>query len=174
MNFVNKILHDREGSHCRKILLAEQNLKISGLLDEVEEYCREFNILDVTRVEILKCHIDYAVKTTSRTETWIGLTKSSKVLMRWTPEKNSNRDYFHFSKLESKLVFHLMVGELNLLTNKKREYMSRYGGTHCLVKVCGGEDEIGDSTKQLAEYLVALNRERIKKYNLPLIYFRHY
>ena len=66
-----------------------------------------------------------------------------------------------------------MVGELNLLTNKKREYMSWYGGTHCLVKVCGGEDEIGDSTKQLAEYLVALNRERIKKYNLPLIYFRH-
>ena len=144
--------------------------------------------MDVTRYELLKCHIDRAVKENSRTDTWISLTKSSKVLMRWTPEKNSNRDYFHFTKFESKLVFFLFVGELNLLTNKKREFMSRYGGTHCLVKVCGGEDEIdhitkcfgystqcpkGGNTKQLAEYLVALNRERIKKFNLPLIYFRH-
>ena len=67
--------------------------------------------------------------------------------------------------------------------------MSRYGGTHCLVKVCGGEDEIdhitkcfgyssvcptGGNTKQLAEYLVALNTERIKKFKLPLIYFHHH
>ena len=105
--------------------------------------------------------------------------------MRWSLEKNSNRDYFHFSKMESKLVFHLMIGELNLLTNKTR---TRFGGTHCLVKVCRGEDEIdhitkcfgysakcpnGGNTKQLAQYLVELNRKRIKKYNLPLVYFKH-
>ena len=163
-------------------------MEIRGLLQEVAEYCNEFNLPDITSEGLLKKHIDEAVKNSSRTETWVGLTRSSKVLMRWTPEKNSNRDYFHFSKLESKLVLHLFIGELNLLTNKKREYMARYGGTHCLVKVCGGDDEIdhitkcfgytakcpmGGNTKQLAQYLVELNKERIKKYNLPLVYFRH-
>ena len=39
--------------------------------------------------------------------------KSNKAIARWHPEKNSNRSYFSFQKLESKLMLALMIGELN-------------------------------------------------------------
>ena len=56
-----------------------------------------------------------------------------------------------------------------------------------VVRVCGGEDTLehvsqcfgysarpkGDgSEKSQAEYLIELNKERIKKFNLPLIHFK--
>ena len=82
----------------------------------------------------------------------------------------------------------LRIGELDFLTNRRRENISKWGSTHCFVQVCGGEDSLEhvsqcfgyestfnkkDSSEQAqAEYLVALNRERLKKYKRPLIYHR--
>ena len=72
----------------------------------------------------------------------------------------------------------LMIGELNFLTNRKGESMKKWGSTHCYTKVCGGEDSLehvsqcfgyqttpsGVPTEEAqAEYLVALNKERMEK-----------
>ena len=111
--------------------------------------------------------------------------KSNKAIARWHPEKNSNRSYFSFQKLESKLMLALMIGELNFLTNRREENIRKLGSTRCYVGVCGGEDELehvsqcfgylsnpsGDhSEKGQAHYLVQLNAERIAKFGTSLIY----
>ena len=93
-----------------------------------------------------------------------------------------------FSKLESKLMLALMIGELNLLTNRSKEYLKTYGSTDCLIKVCGGQDDLDHvsqcfgytarpgydgSEKSQAEYLVELHKERTKKFKLPLVHIRN-
>ena len=189
MSFINKLMVARETCKCRDILLAEDKLpNQSGLLDEVRQYCQEFEVPDVTEIPLRKDDLKDQVKRLATQHTWFPLMKSSKVVMRWDPEKNSNRQYFSFEKLESRLMLALRIGELDFLTNRRRENISKWGSTHCFVQVCGGEDSLEhvsqcfgyestfnkkDSSEQAqAEYLVALNRERLKKYRRPLIYHR--
>ena len=145
-------------------------------------------LLQFENVIIIKDDLKDQVKRLATQHTWFPLMKSSKVVMRWDPEKNSNRQYFSFEKLESRLMLALRIGELDFLTNRRRENISKWGSTHCFVQVCGGEDSLEhvsqcfgyestfnkkDSSEQAqAEYLVALNRERLKKYRRPLIYHR--
>ena len=116
---------------------------------------------------------------------WLKLVPSSKVLMRWTPEKNSDRAYFSFSKFESRLMLALQIGELNFLTNRKKENIRTLGSTMCFVKVCGGEDDLdhmsqcfgystrppaqGASEGEIANYLVELSKERNRKFKIPLL-----
>ena len=73
---------------------------------------------------------------------WRSLFGSAKIQVRWTAEKTSNRPYFMFSRLESKLVLAYHVGELNLLTNRPTESMKKLGSLECLTRVCGGLDEL--------------------------------
>ena len=86
----------------------------------------------------------------------------------------------------ARLVLAYRVGELNLLTNRPKESISKYGSTECLVRVCGGEDTLnhisecfgydakprGSSEQDLASYLRDLNRERTQKYGKPLIFVK--
>ena len=189
MSFINKLMTERENCKCRDILVEEDNLPgHSGLLQEVREYSEEFKIPDVTTVQIRKNDLKNVVKRTAVIRQWISLTKSDKVVMRWEPEKNSNREYFKYTKLESKLMLALMIGELNFLTNRRQENLKNLGSTHCFVGVCGGEDSLdhvsqcfgydstpsGDGSERgQVAYLVALNRERMRKYSRPLIFYSH-
>ena len=143
---------------------------------------------DLTRIQVLKRTLDYEAKNHCMNAMWRSLLSSKKVIMRWTPEKLSNRGYFMFSKLESKLMLALMIGELNLLTNRSKEYLKTHGSTDCLIKVCGGQDDLDHvsqcfgytarpgydgSEKSQAEYLVELHKERTKKFKLPLVTIRN-
>ena len=118
---------------------------------------------------------------------WFSLMGSKKVVTRWTPKKTSNRGYFLFSRLEAKLMLAYRVGELNLLTNRPKESVSKLGSTECLVRVCGGEDDLdhisqcfgyesrleGPSEQDQATYLRNLHKERTKKFGKPLIYIKY-
>ena len=186
MSFINKLMEAREVCKCRDILQAEDKAGKYGLLAEVRKYSEEYKFPDLTKDQVMKTTLKRQVKEIATRRNWIKVLASNKALARWTPEKKSNRAYFSFAKLESKLMLALMIGELNFLTNRRSENMKKLGSTHCYVGVCGGEDSLehvsqcfgysavpsGDgSEKAQAEYLVELNRERMKKFKTSLIYF---
>ena len=169
------------------VLQQEEKLGMEGLLAEVRQYSSEWKVPDLTSIQILKKTLDSTAKRHFMYEMWRSLWSSKKISVRMAPEKTSSRAYFTFSRLESKLMLARNVGELNLLTNRKGEYLKKLGSTECLVRVCGGEDDLnhisecfGYSTKpegdggekSQAEYLVRLNKERISKYRFPLIHFK--
>ena len=179
-------LHCSEVCKCRDILKAEDDAGHHGLLAEVRAYCEEYKLPDVTKDQVMKNALKNQVKKTATRKNWLQVLKSNKALARWVPEKKSNRAYFSFSQLESKLMLAMMIGELNFLTNRKAENMKKRGSTHCYIEVCGGEDSLehvsqcfgystvpsGDgSEKAQAEYLVDLNKERMKKFKTALIYY---
>ena len=161
---------------------------MKGLLDEVREYSKEWQLPDLTVTQVLKRSLDYEAKKTAMNRMWRSLFNSRNIQVRWSPEKTSNRLYFTFSRIESQLVLTLNVGELNLLTYRKNESIKKYGTTGCLIQVCGGEDNLehvsqcfgyqarpnqwDGSNKSTAEYLLELHKEQIKKFNMPLINFR--
>ena len=186
-SFINKLMQERESCKCRDIMVAEDSTETQvGLLKEVRAYCEEYRLPDVTKIQIRKEELKDTIKKKSVMRTWLTLAKSDKVIMRWVPEKNSNRAYFSYTELESKLMLALMIGELNFLTNRKNENIKKLGSTHCFVGVCGGEDTLDHvsqcfgykstlredgSERSQVDYLIELNEERMKKYKRPLIYY---
>ena len=105
ISFVNKMIHTRKSCECRDVLQeADNSLEYTGLLQEVREYCSEYGLPDVIQNQLLKKDIDNTIKRKATREGWLSLKSSSKVLMRWTPEKKSDRQYFSYNRLESKLM----------------------------------------------------------------------
>ena len=97
---------------------------------------------------------------------------------------NKRKYYFNKPKMEAKILFSYYVGEINLRTNRPREAEKKFGGVHCLVGSCGGVDSIphlaecpGYDTKaplnlreeDLAKFLLEIHRERMRRWNAPLI-----
>ena len=190
ISFINNLMHTRAECECRDALVAaEDSIEYSGLIQEVKVYCEEYGLPDVTVNQLLKKSIDQTVKREATTRGWLSLRTSSKVLMRWRPEKKSDRPFFSFNRLESKLILALQIGELNFLTNRKNESLKDLGSTMCYVKVCGGEDSLdhvstcfgyeskppgaGATDREIADYLVELNKERNKKFQSPLVLIRN-
>ena len=189
ISFVNTIIHSRrETVECRDVLLHENTLyPDSGLLHEVQQYCEELEVPDVTQIRVDKEDLAKKLKSNAFTNQWLSLTTSRKVRMRWRPEKIQDRQYFSKDKLTAKLLLCYRIGELNFKTNRRGEAIAKAGSTLCLGKVCGGEDSLEhvmqcdlydtrynghDSEWALADYLVKLYIERNKKYGEALVYLR--
>ena len=98
------------------------------------------------------------------------------------------RDKSHFSweKSKVKVLLAYKTGSLKFKTAWRIYNTKRGIGTHCLFNLCPNLDnlyhvqqclfyevkwkrEYLDSEEQLAEYLLQLNRERIKKFRMPII-----
>ena len=190
VSFVNGLMHNRKSCECREVITAaEQSANYDGLLQEVRQYCEEFRLPDVSVNQLLKRDIDNTIKKKSVMENWLKLKSSRKVEMRMRPEKTSDREYFKYNRLESKLMLALQIGELNFLENRKKTSIKEHGSTMCYVKVCGGNDNLkhvkecfgyeskppkaGASEKEMANYLVELNKERNRKYQSPLVLIRN-
>ena len=134
---------------------------------------------DVTVTRVDKDDLTKKAKNTAFMKQWLRLAASSKVRMRWRPEKLQDRQYFSRDKLTAKLLLCYRIGELNFKTNRKGEATAKTGSTLCLGRVCGGEDSLAhvmecetydtrysgvDSEWALADYLVKLYIQRNKKY----------
>merc|ERR1711936_857994 len=130
-------------NRCRDLLKAEQNsTPEKGLIAEVEEYCDEAGLADVSTVHLRKEDIKETLKTHYFRTMWLQTLRSSKVRCNWDDSRKATRGYSHLTKLRSQLVFSLKVGELYLSVNRKKEAYNLYGGLQCHVKVCGGLDDI--------------------------------
>ena len=97
------------------------------------------------------------------------------------------KQYWRFPKLESRLLLSYYIGELSFKDNKKREMTAKYGNTNCFygcnapdslehVKYCKKYDTQYESfyqdgtDKRFVEYLRALDIERWRKFQCPLVY----
>ena len=116
-------------------------------------------------------------------EVWDETRKSPKVPLQLR-FNNKRKYYFDKPKMEAKMLFFYYVGELNLRTSRPREAERQFGGVQCLVGICCGEDSIshirechGYQTKpppnfreeDLCKFLLEIHRERMRRWNAPLI-----
>ena len=106
----------------------------------MNRYADEYELPDVGVHYCQKEVIDETVKEAVSTRLWLETLASSKTFKHWTPEKTSNRPYFLRTKLESKLMLALRIGELNYKLSRKNESIKKFGGLDCWVKVCLGTD----------------------------------
>ena len=154
---------------------------------EVNQLAEKYELPDVGVHYCKKEVIDATIKEAVMTRLWLETLDSSKTFKHWRPEKTSNQPYFLRSKLESKLLFVLRIGELNFKMSRRRESIKKYGGVHCWVKVCLGNDgpqhvaecfgyesriKPGYTENELVDYLKDLHAERIRKFGQPLVYLK--
>ena len=151
---------------------------------EVVEEENSRNLETIQGFEVKIEVINATIKQSVMTRLWLETLDSSKVFKHWQPEKTRYRPYFLRSKLELKLLFALRIDELNFKMSRRRESIKKYGGVHCWVKVCLGNDgpqhvaecfgyksriKPGYTEKELADYLWDLHAERIRKFGQPLV-----
>ena len=143
INFVHEVCHSRAVNRCRDLLLAENSPTPSiGLISEVQAYCSEIGMSDMSQVSLWKEDIKETMKDHYFKVMWLETLRSSKVQCNWNPDQTATRGYSMLTKLRSQLVFSLKIGELNLSVNRPNEAKHLYGGLQCHVKVCGGLDEM--------------------------------
>ena len=123
---------------------------------------------------------------------WIIVTTSSllfNILLRhWTcVEFDIWFDFFKFMLQLIWATLYYYVGEINLRTNRRRESEKKFGGVKCLASTTCGNDNLdqishiqtcpgyrtrmsSDATEDdLGQYLVELHRERVQRWNSPLL-----
>ena len=189
INFVNKLVHIKGKGTCLELLRHQDRATPGkGLFSEVREACEQYVVPDVTTNFVVKETVDSSVKLAVSTRLWLATLDSSKTFKHWNPDAwSQNKPYFVKSKLESKLLLALRIGELNFKLSRKRESIKKFGGLQCFVGSCLGQDgpqhvaecygyearlKPGNGEDQLAEYLRDLHVERLKKYGQPLVYIR--
>ena len=186
-------LHKRSATIVKNHLDYEAETTPSfGLRKEIAELCKEFKIPDVNTTYILKEDLVRAVKTAAYRSVWESSLHSKKVLARWEPRETEGWNkpwYMAWSKLEGKLMLAFRLGELEFKTNRRGESEKLYGGVHCWYGQCGGLDEISHVSRcegynarpvevddgdprNLVNYLIQLNSERIRKWGQPLLFTR--
>ena len=185
INYVAALISNKEDGQTVRLLEEEEKLYPgSGLLAEVRELCERYELPDVTMVPVSPDQVKEVVSWNGMYEVWRECRASPKIPLHLTYNKK-RQFYFNKNKMEAKLLFNYYVGELNLRTNRRREAEIKFGGVHCLHGTCCGEDSVphimecpGYSTKpprnmsemELGQYLLEVHRERVRRWNAPLVY----
>ena len=116
-------------------------------------------------------------------EVWNETRRAKKVPLRLDYMK-ARREYFSQPKIEARAAFLFYVGELNFRTSRRKESEAKFGSVKCMARNCHAEDTWrhvrtcrGYSTRvpsgeipqeQMGKIIVALNDERVQKWNSPL------
>ena len=185
VNYVSELLFNKERSQTVQVLREEERLfPGSGLLAEVRELCVRYGLPDVTEVAVSTDMVRETITWEAMYELWVECRASSKIPLHLNYEKR-RQHYFNKSKVEAKIMFSYYVGELNLRTNRRKESERKFGGVSCLYGICCGDDSIphimgcfGYSTKppsdlseeNFGRYLMDIHRERVKRWDAPLIH----
>lgn len=181
---MSKTTVDKPNSQAVKLLREqERQYPGQGLLAEVRELCSQYGLPDATQDYLDPEWVKSEVKWRGMFEVWSETMKSPKVPLHeiFTDKR---KYYFDKPKMEARMLFQYYVGELNFRTNRRKEAMSKFGGTQCLFGVCCGEDSLAHITEcfgyrtrpppnlreeDLSDYLLELHRERIQRWKAPLI-----
>ena len=104
------------------------------------------------------------------TRLWLETLDSSKTFKHWQLKKTSNCLYFLQSKLESKLLFALRIGELNFKMKEGGNPSKSMG--ECTV---GSKCALGMMVHSTLPSVLVTSREhaeRIRKFGQPLVYLK--
>ena len=188
--FLNSLFHLKESGECLDTIKADHLVgDVRGIIDEVQEYCKEFELPDVTEHFVEPDVIKEKIKRKAMGELWQAHIFAKKPPITNIREDCKSRFYFELPKNKAKLMLCYEIGELNFRVNRKNEAKKKYGGTQCLVKGCVEEDswqhvqechgytsrlKKGWGPYDLINYMVELENERNRKHNRSLINFRSF
>ena len=144
VTFINDLLHVKGKGICLDILLKENEVEdTKGLINEVREICKEWDLPDVTksymRPEVLKAKIEDKLRREVLIES---LQSKSAPLHMIRNKSNQNRAYFTMPKDRARLGLAFEVGCLNLKANRRRESLKKFGTTQCVIPACTGSDSL--------------------------------
>ena len=186
-------LHRRKAVILKQVLQHEADLTPEvGLRAEVRRLCLEAGLPDVNTHPLCRRDVSDRLRDRAYYEVWAAGLESRKTKSSWEPRQTAlwNKPwYFCWGKLEGKLMLAYQLGELQLKTSRRGESRRNYGGVHCWVGVCEGDDELSHiaecpgytvrppdvkdgNPRNLAFYLIELNAERIRRWGQPLVFIR--
>ena len=190
ISWLNSLIHEKGFGTCLEVIKEEERkYPGTGIISEVRELCKKYQLPDVNETEVLKETIKERVWEKARIQLWDDMLTNYRAPYTNTYEKKG-KDYWSLNKLDARLVLNYKIGELCFKDYKRREMTNRYGNTDCFVSGCREKDTMkhvlrceGYETKiekypqdgrdfLLAPFLRALDMERWKKYNCSLIYRR--
>ena len=144
----------------------------------------------MTEVKVDKNLIKEKIYSHGREEVWKETISNRRVPFNDNHMKQV-RLYMRLPKYDSKLFFAYRIGELQLKENRRGEFRKRFGNTKCFADGCSEPDNIQhmvtcdgyentfkklgqemnpDIQLEFIEYLKKMDKERAKKYYLPLLF----
>ena len=180
INFVNDLINIKKSGMCLEILRKDEEAGgITGLLQEVRDYCKEYNIPDVTKEYVHPNTIKRKVTETAMKQLWTEIIQNPAI--PWCKRKYDlkNPEYDQEAKMIAKLSLCWATGAMNFKKSRRHEYMKAHGNLDCLVPGCCQEDSLDHvqtcygytvrpkedgNHEDWREYLTKLETERIKKF----------
>ena len=188
VTFINDLLHVKGKGICMDTLLKESEVDDSkGLINEVREICKEWELPDVTNRYVRPENLKEKIEDRLRREVLIESLQSKSAPLHMIRNKsNQNREYFTMPKDRARLGLAFEVGCLNLKANRRIESMKKFGTTQCVIPACTGSDSLlhimeecqGYSTprykdqgvcEEFIDYLYSVNRERISRFKTSMV-----
>ena len=186
ITFVNNLIHIKgRGQALRALREDDAKGDNKGLLAEVREYCREYDISDVTRWYVPPKEIRDRVEKRVMSNLWMTNVEARKPPLAPKREDCKARYYSSLPINKAKLALCYELGDLNFRASRKNEAMRKYGSIKCLVPHCQENDELSHVrvcdgyTAQMKdddpdpferiEYLAELEEERMKRFRRSLI-----
>ena len=184
IRYVTKLVENKPSSMTVRLLREEESqFPGTGLLGEVKEICAQYGLPDATETYLGHEEVKRTVSELGMREVWNETRRVKKVPLRLDYMK-ARREYFSQPKIEARAAFLFYVGELNFRTSRRKESEAKFGSVKCLARNCHAEDTWrhvrtcrGYSTRvpsgeipqeQMGKIIVALNDERVQKWNSPL------
>ena len=172
-----------------KQLIIEDNLNCDNsdeesVVDEIKRLCKEKNVKDIFETYTENQIIKLVIKNWMKGELWFESFKS-KWSQTITTTRNVYKPYHYMTRLRGRAVFLWKVGALRFRRHWKNYYQTKKMTYMCPFPLCGHEDTYDHATECLfsnvkltcndknneyaiADFLVKLNRERVKDHRWPL------
>ena len=190
IGWLNSLIHEKGFGTCLDTIREEEEkFPGEGIIGEVRELCKKYNLPDINLTEVCKERIKENVWRQARYKLWTDMINNRRAPYSFRPYK-IKKDYWGLPKLDARLVLAYKTGELNFKEFKKREMTRLYGNTNCFIVGCREKDTLrhvmeceGYETKiknfpqdgqdkNMAPYLRKLDLERWKYFECGLIYRR--
>ena len=184
--YFSKKIHVKKSGILYNIIkkdIAREDL--TGFVGDVKKLCAKYKLPDVTLLPLRTRYIKSACKDLSRRRCMMATLTNKKVPSLLSPDQI---DYNHYNLgvMEARAITVMRTGNLIFKNWAHYKFSKKHmGDDRCMVPTCRERDtlnhvmkceyydtkftQIHGNVKDWAEYLVALNNERIKKFGQPLI-----
>ena len=188
--FFNSLLHEKGSGFCLAIILEEEELfPGTGFVAEIRQICEMYQLEDATKVYLDKNKIREKVWRVGREEVWKETLFNRRIPFNYTHMRRP-KTYMRLPRYDARLFFAFKVGELQFKDYRRGEFKAKFGNTLCFgcqeepdtlehVMRCKFYEnrfyktdfEYDPETQlEFIEYLKKLDRERNKRFKLPILY----
>ena len=183
--YVSQVLWEMHGTVTCAAMLEEW--RINGdrsIVAHADRIANEYGLEKVSVSQLDKKVVKKVIRKTNDLELWTDCF-SSRVTVSRPYIKIQDRQFFNWPRNKARALFLWRVGALKLKTQWKIYNVKRGVGTDCVMPLCGEDDTLDhikeckwyetkwdekcSTERELANYLVKINRERLKKVKMPIL-----